>query len=453
VTWRCLVLLLSLRIVSAQDTASQSAASGNEGGLSDRFWLSGQVNVVNQSHPGFDAKYSGPNSIRPDAAEATTWVATLYTGIRLLKNTEFFCDVESARGAGVSGALGLGGLSDLDAVTEPNASVAPYVARIQFRQIIPLGDATEEVTRSPLNLAPSLPSNRLEIRAGKMSVTDFFDLNSVGSDSHLQFLNYSIDNNAAFDFAADARGYTYGVLFEYYHPGWAARFAETLEPSDTSGLTTNWNVSKSRSENFEVEYDHSFLRRRSGTFRFSGFVNHAQMASYPEAVAAYLSGLDPKPNLLAHLKQGQTNYGLGVNGEHEVTDSLRVVGRFGWNPGKQEAFQFAEADHTLALGADLGGNRWHRKQDRVGVAVAINGLARAHRTYLALGGISYLLGDGGLNYGKEKIVEAYYNFRALHGMYIAFDVQYFQNPGYNRDRGPVWIFGIRLHLEGDVHFN
>ena len=190
--------------------------------LADRIWLSGQLNIVHQSHPSFPAEYSGPNSFVNTAQQALTGVATIYTGFRLSSNTTFIFDVESARGAGVSGALGLGGLANFDAVTDHTASLAPYVARALFQHTIAFSKTTEPATRNPLGLDPFLPTTRLEVRVGKMSVTDFFDLNSVGSDSHLQFLNYAIDNNAAYDFAANSRGYSWGVLFEFYHPGWAA---------------------------------------------------------------------------------------------------------------------------------------------------------------------------------------------------------------------------------------
>jgi hypothetical protein len=437
----------------SQELGPAAASGDGENSLSSRLWLSGQLNIVNQSHPGFPAKYSGPDSLDHDAEEATTGVATLYTGFGLTKHTEFFFDLESARGAGVSGALGLGGLPDLDAVTDRLATPAPYVARAQVRQIIALGPEMEEATRNPLGLATSVPSKRLEIRVGKMSVTDFFDLNSIGSDSHLQFLNYAIDNNAAYDFAAGSRGYTYGVLFELYHPGWVLRFGEMFEPTDPNGFKTNWNLLRSRSENYEVEVHRNLLPKRSGIFRLLAFTNHADMGSYTDAVAAYLSGRDPKPDLTAHIRNGQMNYGFGLNGEQDVNGAFRLFGRLGWSDGSQEAFQFAEADRTVAIGTDFGGKRWRRAEDRIGAAFAVNSLAAIHRTYLELGGLSYLLGDTGLNYGKEKVIEAYYNLPLHHGIYFAFDVQHVRCPGYNASRGPVWIFGLRLHLEGDVHFN
>jgi hypothetical protein len=419
--------------------------------LAERIWLSGQINIVNQSHPSFSAAYGGPNSFHKTAEDATTGVATIYTGFRLGRNTEFIFDLESARGNGVSGALGLGGLPNLDAVTDRTATAAPYVARAQIRQTIAFSKETEPATPNPLGLDPFLPVTRLEIRVGKMSVTDFFDLNSVGSDSHLQFLNYAIVNNATYDFAANSRGYSYGALFEFYHPGWAARFAEMLEPTNTTGLATDWNVARSRSENFEIEFHRSLIRDRSGILRVNSFVNHTDAASYHDAVTGYLSGNDPVPNLGAHLKRGQENYGFGLNGEQEVTKSLRVFGRFGWSLSAKEVYQFAEADRTLALGGDVGGKRWHREQDRIGLAMAVNGLSGIHRQYLELGGTSFLLGDDGLRYGREKIFEGYYNFRVRHGAFVAFDLQHVRSPGYNSTRGPVWIFGLRLHLEGDIH--
>lgn len=69
--------------------------------------------------------------------------------------------------------------------------------------------------RTPFSLQTELPSRRVELRAGRLSLADFFDLNSVGSDSHLQFMNWTVDNNGAWDYAADTRGYTYGLVTEY----------------------------------------------------------------------------------------------------------------------------------------------------------------------------------------------------------------------------------------------
>ena len=386
----------------------------------------------------FSAAYSGPSSLQSHAEIAATWVATIYTGYALSRNTEFFFDIESARGAGVSGALGLGGLGNLDAVTDRTATAAPYIARAQIRQIVPLSKQMVPSTPNPLGLAPNVPARRLEFRIGKMSLTDFFDLNAVGSDSHLQFLNHSIDNNAAYDIAANSRGYTYAALAELYDPAWTLRFAEAVEPRDTSGLRSDFNLSRSRSENLEFEIHPSFGDRQLFTLRALAFLNHAEMGSYPAAVSAFRSGKDPRPDLAAHIAPG-SNYGFGLNGETVIRESIRLFSRLGWNQGTKEIFQFAESDRTLAAGGDVDGRKWHRRTHRVGIALAVNGLAAAHRQYLELGGLSYLLGDDGLDYGREKILEGYYNLPLTHGIFAAFDVQHVWNPGYNRNRARHYL--------------
>ena len=143
----------------------------------------------------------------------------------------------------------------------------------------------------------------------------------------------------------------------------------------------------------------------------------------------------------------RTKYGVGLNEQQQVTDNMRAFGRFGWSDGRNESFAYTEVDDTIELGFDLRGASWARPHDQLGVAAVSNGLSDLHRTYLALGGEGFLLGDGKLNYGREDIVEAYYTAQVHRGVFPAFDVQLIENPGYNHDRGPVAVFSVRLHLE------
>jgi carbohydrate-selective porin OprB len=66
---------------------------------------------------------------------------------------------------------------------------------------------------------------------------------------------------------------------------------------------------------------------------------------------------------------------------------------------------------------------------------------------LALGGLGFLLGDGALRYGREQIAETYYTAHVWRGVFGSVDVQHVANPGYNRDRGPVTVAGVRLHVD------
>src|SRR4029077_6128984 len=182
---------------------------------STRYWISGQANVILQWHAAFRTAYSGPNSFRAHSENDTSKLYTLYSGYALSHTTEVFLDLESAGGHGLSDALGIAGFTNLDVVPNPQLSQAPYVARLMLRQIIPLSSETVTAQRGPFALATTLPARRIEIRFGKFSMVDFFDLNTDGSDSHLQFLNWTADNNGAYDYAANTRGYTDGVILEY----------------------------------------------------------------------------------------------------------------------------------------------------------------------------------------------------------------------------------------------
>ena len=140
-------------------------------------------------------------------------------------------------------------------------------------------------------------------------------------------------------------------------------------------------------------------------------------------------------------------YGFGYNVQQELTENLRVFGRFGWNEGQHESFAYTEVDQTVEAGGDYFGRRWHRDQDKVGITVVSNAIKRDHQNYLRYGGLGFLLGDGNLNYGRETIVESYYNWHAWRGLFYAIDVQHISNPGYNRDRGPAWVGSVRGHID------
>lgn len=289
-----------------------------------RYWISGQDNIIFQWHPPFDASYSGQNSFRSQAERATSNVATLFLGYQLRGTTEVFADVESAAGGGLSDALGLAGFVNVDVVRNPELGPSPYLARAMIRQIIPLSKEMVETERGPFALATSLPVRRLELRAGKFGMADFFDLNDSGSDSHSQFMNWTVDNNGAYDYAADTRGYTVGVVAEYHDRNWAFRFAESLMPKVANGPDLQWNLRRARAENFELEFHPRLVANRVTTVRLLSFVNHANMGNYRQAINDFLAGKTPRPEIRAHPLQTTVKYGFGINLEQELPDHVRV---------------------------------------------------------------------------------------------------------------------------------
>ena len=411
-----------------------------------RFWLSGQANFVFQALPAFSALYSGPHSLGPNYEKATSRVMTLYTGARLNNSTEILVDIEEAGGAALSLGFGLAGNTDLDIVRNPLLSKAPYVGRAMIHTVIALSKDKVENQRSYLSLFDELPRRRLELRFGKFSMPDFFDINSVGSDTHLQFLNWTTDNNGAWDYAADTRGYTVGLTADYEDRNWGFRFAEALMPKVANGIDLVWRPWQVHAENFEYELRHGFIPKKEGAVRLLAYTNSANMGVYRDQVIQ-AAAANTTPDITNHPWNITRKYGFGINLEQNLTQYLSAFARFGWDNGRTESFAYTEVDQTFAEGIGATGTWWHRKQDRAGVAFISNAIKKDHQNYLAAGGLGFLLGDGHLNYGRENILESYYTVHVWRGIYLAPGVQHINNPGYNRDRGPVVVPTFRAHFE------
>jgi hypothetical protein len=436
----------SIALDPPDPTADQGTASMFPHFKDSRFWLSGQANFIFQTHPDFPALYSGPHSLSPHYEKATSRVVTLYTGVRLSNSTEILVDIEEAGGAALSTGLGLAGDTDLDIVRNPLLSKAPYLARGMIHKVFALSKDQVENQRSFFSLFEELPRRRLEVRFGKFSIPDFFDINSVGSDTHLQFTNWTIDNNGAYDYAADTRGYTVGFTADYEDGNWGLRFAEALMPKVANGIDLVWKPWQAHAENLEYELRHGMIPHKAGVVRLLAYTNYANMGIYREQIIQ-AAERDATPDITAHPWQITRKYGFGINLEQSLTQYLAAFGRFGWDNGKTESFAYTEVDQTFAEGVGAKGAWWHRKQDRAGIAFVTNAIKKDHQNYLAAGGLGFLLGDGKLNYGRENILESYYTAHVWRGIYLAPGVQHVVNPGYNRDRGPVIVPSFRAHIE------
>jgi hypothetical protein len=437
----------------------------------DPYWLGAEINFISQYHPSFHADYSaGPDpdhperghSLSPDAEHATSGLATVFLAYRPFRTTELILDPEIALGSGFSGATGVAGFPNLDVVRNPTLGHAPYIARAQIHQMIPLAGPWEpDEDHGPISSAILVPRHRLELRFGKMSTADLFDINPVASDSHMQFMNWTVDNNGAFDYAADTRGYTYGLTVEYEGPYLEVRLGEMLMPKVANGLDLETDITKSRGENLEIEIKYRHDKSSAGTLRVLGYINHANMGNYDAAIAQAIgSGEQPDITCTRPVRPDyctapptidsgsrRTKKGFGLNWYQELGPYVRAFARIGWNDGHNESFAYTEVDNTFSVGGDLRGNLWRRSNDKVGLAFVSNGISSEHAEYLRLGGHGFLLGDGGLDYARETITELYYNAQLWKGIFWAEDIQLIQNPGYNAARGPVWVFSFRAHFE------
>ena len=418
------------------------------------FWISGQGNFIAQYHPRFYAQYSGHNSFEHASEQAVSRILSLYLGYEFDKTTDLIVSPEETGWSGLSQGAGLGGFPNADVVKNPQLSAEPYLARLWIRKVIPLSDETIEVQRTPLSMLTTLPVRRIELRFGKFALPDYFDVNGVGSDSHQQFMNWTTTQNGAWDFAADTRGYTYAEMIEYDDRQWSFRFADAMEPTTPNGEQLEYNLQRAHSENFEFDLYPTLLKHRFSAIRVLSFLNSANMGNYHDAIDQALTreretGKHVIPDIDNHPKHVTQKYGFGLNLEQEFTDNIRGFFRTSWNDGQTETWAFTEVDESVSLGGDLRGTWWRRPDDKWGVAFVVNGISRNHREYLKLGGLGFDLGDGNLRYGPEEIMETYYNLPLwfMRGLFGAVDLQYINNPGYNRVRGPVIVPGIRLHLD------
>jgi hypothetical protein len=461
---RIVTIFLCVAVLAGAGAAQQPEAPAAEAAPAmfphpdaARYLLAGQANIIFQAHAPFHSDYSGTNSFLSRGEYKASLVGTLFMGYEAVRKRKFVLDgifnEESAGGRGLSEALGLAGFTNLDVVRNPNLGSTPYMARYEVHVSVGLSDAMVDSARTNFSLSTRLPERRLEFWVGRMSLPDLLDLNSIGTDSHLQFMNWSIDNNGAWDYAANTRGYTDAAVAEYTDHDFTARYAVGAMPTVANGIDLEYDFSKASGQNVELEYRQGpgvwlqGLRKRKGAVRILGFVNHANMGDYREQNILFAKGLTTTPDITAHTAKPTMKYGVGWNFEQETSENGRVYAQFGWNEGQHESFAYTEIDQTIAAGGDYKMTRIGRPDDKAGLTVVTNAIKRDHQWYLAHGGLGFLLGDGRLNYGREDIVEAYYNYHAWKGVYYAFDEQFIAHPGYNQDRGPVMVESVRMHVD------
>ena len=401
-----------------------------------------QTTYVWQRKYPFGAAYSGPNSLSADREKSYSFTATAALGARLWSGGELYFDPEVAQGVPLSGLTGLGGFTngEIARVTGPTPTL--YRARLFARQAWGFGGGKEKLESEANQLAGGVDRHRLVLTAGNLSVLDLFDDNAFSHDPRTQFLNWSLMTHGAYDYAADARGYSWGLALEYFHDDWAVRAGRFMMPKQSNGLPLNPRIFDSFGDQLEFDRSHE-VGGQPGKLRFLAFRNQASMGGFRDAIAdASASGA--APDLAASRKQ-RVKYGFGVNLEQNLSPATGVFARASWNNGEAETFAFTEIDRSISAGVSVKGAGWGRPADSVGLAFARNGLSAAHRDYLAAGGLGFFLGDGALSYRREDAIESYYSLNLAKEIWVSAHVQRVFNPAYNADRGPVSVVSTRLH--------
>jgi high affinity Mn2+ porin len=439
-----------LIISKTQCLMAQSVDSTKQNGWSYHF----QLTVIDQNHSGFKSAYRGMNSLA-DSVEtgATSITTTLFLGRRLWKNAAIYVDPELSGGKGLSYALGVAGAMNGETYRIGDPAPALSIARTYLQQMIPLGSTGYEDRGDAVNqLGEKIPSNRIVLSAGKFSMSDFYDKNSYSHDPRSQFFNWSLMSNGAWDYPANTKGYTMGLVAEWINPKWELRISSVAVPKVANHPNMEYVFGKAHSETIEFLQNIHLVHNRPGKAAILFNYAASRAPSYQQGLTALQTGDTDLLNVISGNGQnngyGGKKSGVCLNIEQELTDDLGFFARVGWNDGKYVSWAFTEIDQTISAGLSLKGSGWKRKDDVVGLAEAVNGISADHRAFLKAGGYGFIIGDGNLNYGHEAITEAYYNARVTKSFWLTLDYQLILNPGYNKDRqGPVHVFAFRGHIE------
>lgn len=463
--WFSRLLVPVLMALLSQPALAQRDNNNNYLDSLQAWSLHFQSTVIVQGHFRFAGNgYQGRNTLSPQADTALSVTTTLFLGRRLWRGASLYLNPEIAGGRGVghrndqspydetlyAPAVGIAGFPNGETFRIGSAKPALYLARLYIEQIFSLSDeGVEEVPSEANQVKNRLPASRVVLTVGTFSIADMFDNNAFAHDARIHFMNWSLMSMGAWDYPANTRGYTWGVATEYIRPTYALRVAACLMPTTANGNVLDWNIRRAGALVVELERQVRWLPR-PGTLHLLAFRNATKAPAYREATNKLLAGTYPtNPDyILTGGAYGGIKYGFGLNFEQPVGRTSGLFGRVSWNDGRTATWAFTEIDRSYTIGANLGGYRWRRPNDAVGLAIVRNDISADHRAFLNVGGNGFMLGDGRLpHYGGEQIAEGFYKARLARTLWLTLDYQFVRNPGYNADRGPVHLLALRTHVE------
>jgi len=423
---------------------AQQAGPSAAGDPSENWNLFYQATAIGSDHGTFTAPYTGPLSLRNYTERDVSLTTTLFFTTRLQRDTYLIFNPEIAGGRGFSGVNGIANAPNGELPRVAAATPKPYIARLLIQHDFGFGSKKERVEGEENQLAGERPMTRYSVYAGRFTLTDYFDNNNYTHDPRLQFMAWGVMYNGAWDYPADTRGYTWGIVQEFHTPNWSARYGIAAEPRIANGPNFDRRLFRDHGQVFEIERRYS-LWNRSGTLRLLGYDNRARAGNYQTALNLSRDA-GATPDVVATRQVATLKYGAGINLDQALSADAGLFLRLGWNDGKTESFAFTSIDRLASGGVSVKGARWKRKDDVVATSFTAGGLSAVHQQYLAQGGLDFLIGDGRLNYAPEYVWESYYAARILPGFIASVDVQRDSNPAYNHDRGPVMIYSLRLHI-------
>jgi high affinity Mn2+ porin len=401
-----------------------------------------QATSISQYHPKFKSPYSGANSLVSDEKIASSLTNTLFFAIRPWKTGLVIVNPEVAGGVGLSGTTGLAGFSNGEIFRVGNPRPTIYLARLVFEEKIRLSSDYTYTPDQPNVVRGFYPSDYIKFFGGRFCLADYFDGNPYSHDPRSQFINWSYMSAGAWDYAADTRGYTWGIGSEWKKKNWRVAAALSLEPAIANALDFDMHLNKAFATQIELTHFYS-IHEKPGQFQATVFFNQAHMGNYNLAIKN--NPLQPDITSTANYSNHKT--GFVINLAQQLNNAWGAYTRLSWNDGQNETWAYTEIDRSANIGFQYDKHPDDRS-NVLGFGIVVNGLSTPHKNYLAAGGYGFILGEGKLNYAPEIITEFYYRFSFFSDhLQVSPDYQFTINPGYNKDRGPVHIFSLRTHIE------
>ena len=414
--------------------------------------IHGQTTYINQRYNNFTSSYSGMNSMSAQKSMAYTWSGTLFFGARLAPNTDIYFNPEVVSGVPFSDLVGLGGFSNGEATKAAGLNAKFYSARAFLRQTINQEGDKVVLENEANQITQTVSSNRVVLTAGQFSTLDIFDDSRYAKDPRIQFMNWGNMTYLAYDYAADARGYSTGLAGEWYLSNWVMRASRMLAPKSPNGRDLNWQIFNTYGDQIEVERQHN-IADLPGKVSVLAYRNRMILARFQDATNYVVANNAQGAQAINNVRTSyQYKTGVGINGEQALTKDLGIYGRAFTSDGHTETMSFTEADNSISVGMGLNGTSWSRPKDTVGISMMQNGLSSYRKNYLQSGGVSYFIGDYAgpgqtISYRPERIGEVYYNATVIKNVLAGLNFQHINNPAYNAARGPVNILSFRIHAE------
>jgi high affinity Mn2+ porin len=436
---------------------------------SDEMWnLYGQLTTIGFYKPSFHAAYTNLNgsnsSLKPIAETSFTQTLTVFFGLRLRPGTELYVVPEVISETTLSNLKGLGGATENFELQKVGAlTPALYRARLFVRQTFGLGGKSIELPSGQMQLGENVDGRRLVFTLGNFSALDVFDKNNVIGDLRKSFFDEAFMTYAAWDFPADARGYSVGAAAELYWDQWAVRLMRLMPPVEPNQQSLDYQPFKYYGDQLEFEHDHTLFGDQPGAVRLLLYRNHELMGRFADAINAFQT--NPADNAancgnlynygsenaaapdLCFGRKTNVKLGIGVNGEQNITPSIGLFFRAMYSDGHSEVEAYDSADRSANVGTLVKGTSWGQPLDSAGLGFGTSWISPMHARYLRMGGVDGFVGDGALTQANENMTEVFYSRHIARSIYLSFDYQRVWNPGYNSVRGPVNLIGGKFHVE------